>query len=851
MVTAPGVYTAELGLFNPVTNSATIPNGQPNLTDTPDLAIYDGYAGGGMLFVQNVSGTISLIVYAAGWASVTGLVTIATGVSGAWQLSCCGNAADVDITIAYVDGLAVKIRNVSTSTFTPDGAAQTVYSTPTAGFNPSVSGLVRVSNGNIFLTFWQAIGFSAMGSPIPLTCTGTWMHLTTGGTVGVNGQMPTGLLPVCAPFVVAGTCYQHCVLETIIAAGVNATEQGTLYVVQFPTYRVGGVGVALPIASIAVRQVDAGNAYLGVLSASGLDQIQGAGLHCPHPASYPSTNPTQFACAIRTLGESISGSWAADAFFDATSQGYLAQPAEVGDELYLSGGAPFVCDGAATCEVGFFSFPEGSYESSSGTGSWPNSSGVVFYAVTYAYTDAAGLVVRSAPTFVGGVNGINVTNGGNLPQINVPPPFSWRSLANNSLLFVEIYRTTVGGETFFFVGNVAAPPTFGRNLITFVDGQTDASISTNRILYTTGGILDCVNPPAFSCVTTHKTRLWGVDETGETIWFTKAFTTGEAPGFNEATTITVPDGGPITALASLDDKLIIFKLGAIFVVYGDGPADTGQGSDLTSPQVITTDVGAVDWRGVVTIPTGLMFLSPVGIYLLGRDLSVQWIGKGVVDTLATYPQVLSATLVPNANQARFVCSNGSSSVTLCYDYLVQEWTKHVYANQPAPVASATLFGTQFATITTDGNIWLEHLPSDANAYYDADTSGVSHFVPTSIVTPWIRIQGIQGYQRARLCQLLFESLDDCGLLISLAANYNNATVQTAVWSSQALDKLPAPVVSTKPSGYVNKGMAMQLTFIDSAGSNATNGQGARFVNFAIELQKLGDRYRAIPAGGRQ
>jgi hypothetical protein len=60
---------------------------------------------------------------------------------------------------------------------------------------------------------------------------------------------------------------------------------------------------------------------------------------------------------------------------------------------------------------------------------------------------------------------------------------------------------------------------------------------------------------------------------------------GEAVAFNDTLSVTVDQrGGPITALAVLDDKLLIFKESAIFALAGDGPSNTGAGQDYGAPR---------------------------------------------------------------------------------------------------------------------------------------------------------------------------------------------------------------------------------------------------------------------------
>jgi len=93
--------------------------------------------------------------------------------------------------------------------------------------------------------------------------------------------------------------------------------------------------------------------------------------------------------------------------------------------------------------------------------------------------------------------------------------------------------------------------------------------------------------------------------------------------------------GAVTALASLDEKLIVFvqrsnsSFGIEYII-GDGPFDTGAGNNWTDPpQPLPHAVGAIDQRSIAVCELGVFFFSPVGgtngqggIFLLSRDLQV-------------------------------------------------------------------------------------------------------------------------------------------------------------------------------------------------------------------------------------
>jgi len=149
-----------------------------------------------------------------------------------------------------------------------------------------------------------------------------------------------------------------------------------------------------------------------------------------------------------------------------------------------------------------------------------------------------------------------------------------------------------------------------------------------------------------------------------------------------------------------------------------------------------------------------------------------------------------------------------------------------------------------------GSFWLENQSSSSTSYMDQTVGSVSYFVPTVVTTSWCKIQGVNGYQRATWVQLTYQEMDDCGLTMSIAVNYASGFVQSFTWPSGKLDELAVPVVQQHVGAKYNKSMSLQITVSDAAGTSVTNGQGARFVGLSMELEKLGDTFRQVPAIGR-
>lgn len=680
------------------------------------------------------------------------------------------------------------------------------------------------------------------------------------------GQIPVGLIATTRPFVVGGEVFQPFVynLNQKFVGTSNWTykcKQPTLYLCKFngvsdsmPAVGTIKPNKCLPVATVAPRQVStiyqeresADRYHLGFPSSADRDALRAAvGIN---------TSPDNLVRA--------EGSWAVDFLFGQDNERDLYQPSELGSELSLSAGVPFVADGRSAFEDGFFNYPEFTRVEIVEEGS-PFSGDDYAFAVTYAAADAAGVVHRSAPYILDPVT----VPSGHKPVLHITPTLgSYRdvfaTVETQGKVLAEVYMTAANGSTLFYHGSVSVSNVWDDASdppwLTSVEYKIDSPPEDGApLLYTTGGVLDHVNPPASSAQITHQKRKALVDETRQGVWLSKQFSPGAAPGFNEALYIAFPEGGDITALGSLDSRLIAFKQNSIWYVDGQGPSPNGLGASWTNPEQIPSDIGCKSWRSVVPVPNGLMFQgSDDGIYLLGRDLTVSFIGRNVVDSTNAYPNIVSATLVPASSHVRFVCldETGSSHLVIVYDYLLNAWTTHRYdhvSDVPVSVCMSADTTPRYTVLAADGQLWQERLSSDPQRYLDRDDEGETHFVPTVVTMPFVKLQ-VQGYHRARRVQFFGERLDDCGLRIQMAFNYDDTIRQTATWAASQLDSLS---VKGQVEAYVgaafNKQMSMQLTFSDTAGTAMTTGAGMRFVSAAIELQNLGSRYKLLSAGARR
>ena len=451
----------------------------------------------------------------------------------------------------------------------------------------------------------------------------------------------------------------------------------------------------------------------------------------------------------------------------------------INKNMNVIGGILHSYDGHSTTEQGFHLFPEGVAVTGTSTSGGFMSDGTYQYSCVYQWVDARGNVHRSAPSIAFS----DTLSGGGSTQkntITIPTLRVTRKSAPRSEVTIEVYRTEDSGTIFYNVGSISSPTEndLTADSVTFEDTLADASIISNEILYTTGGVLDNIAAPSCDIIISHENRLFisGLQNKNE-IRYSKITRQGEGVAFNEALSIKVdPRGGDITALASMDSNLIIFKRDNIYRVAGDGPSDTGAGATFTEPELIASAVGCVAFNSVVLGPDGLYFKSAKGIYHLSRSLQVDYIGANVEDF--NQYNVTSSKLLDDVNEIRFATVEGN---TLVYNYYFKQWS--VFTGQST--VDSAIWNSTYIHVSSTGKIFQE----DSSTYLD-DGAAVS----MKIATGWIRVGSLQGFQRVYRATILGNYKSRHILRVSVYNDYSDAIVQTSEFT-------PASVLSVDSGFY--------------------------------------------------
>lgn len=439
---------------------------------------------------------------------------------------------------------------------------------------------------------------------------------------------------------------------------------------------------------------------------------------------------------------------------------------ELANNLHLSGGFLQMYDGIDVVEHGFHLYPILSATPSVSPGLLDD--GTYYYTACYEWTDNQGNIHQSAPA---DHQKVVITSGPKQVDL-VVSNLNYTAKVGSRSAQVVIYRTLKDGKILYRASSLTSPQENNPSLDTFSyqDNLADSSLAIKPKLYTQP--LDPTEPgevenfpaPPNNIVQLHRNRLWVVDSTSPLNIYYSKLTGPETPvAFNDGFVKQVdPRGGPITALSTIDDKLLVFKRDHIFFIVGQGPTNTDQNNDLSDSILVTTDCGCIDQRSITATPLGLMFQSRKGIYLIDRSLAVQYIGAPV--EAYNNEVITSATLVADTNQVRFTLQSG---LTLVYDYFVGQWG--TFTNQYGK--DCIIWQETPILLRSNGSIWRE----TPGLYTDAGLP-----IKLKLATSWFSFANLQGFQRVRRAQILGARKSPHQLQVSVCTDFNDTIVQQVV-----------------------------------------------------------------------
>lgn len=460
--------------------------------------------------------------------------------------------------------------------------------------------------------------------------------------------------------------------------------------------------------------------------------------------------PSQTNTFIAALLQTTEIAASANSYFTTTSvfveQTYFT-PSDVdnqiaGNVLNISGGYLKQYDGSATVfEHGFHTYPlQPTCVQSTGSGAL-TLNGSYSYTVVWEWRDNYGQLHRSEPSIQ---TEVVLTGTNNTVTVTVP----CLPLTNKQTRFgdtrtpvvMSVYRTQSIGTVYYLVNQDSPTFVFNDSLsptLTFIDTISDTVLGSNSTLYTTGNVFNNVPTPSANLMAICKNVvvLAGLDTYPNQVFFSKPIQPGVGVEFSDELSFIVDSlGGKITALATMDDKILIFKKSLVYYTAGPLPDALGNGT-APYPLLVAADCGCVNPQSLVLTGLGVMFQSPKGIYLIDRQLNVTYIGQQVdrITNPSTGPiTVTSAVNLPDKNMVYF--TDAINNQVLVYDTYFQQW--YTYTLRFGPIAS-TILGTSTYFGSTSG--MYQTIPNQPN--------DGPYEIQSSLTTNWISLAQLEGYQR--------------------------------------------------------------------------------------------------------
>ena len=454
----------------------------------------------------------------------------------------------------------------------------------------------------------------------------------------------------------------------------------------------------------------------------------------------------------------------------------------------------------------------------------------VRYAAIYTYVDVHGKTHRSSPVF----SPVFTPASGSDNQTGLVCYINQATAKNAASVQVEFYRTLGNGTVFYKLGALATDKKFSQSTtgrISFIDRIADNVLQFAEQLYTTGNVQENIGLGSVSAIANYKARVYAVTRDNPTaVYYSKSILDRVPIEFTPFNFITVNSTNkPITALAFLDDTLVIFKEEEIYLVAGDGANDIGTNASFSLPSALATDVGCIDPNTIEMIPSGITFMSKMGLHLLDRGRNVQYIGYPVEQfNTKNICRVVASKDNKESREIRVMMSDDTRA--LVYDYLMNKWgTFSQYSGQ-----DATTWKGQFVRVNGSGRVFVER----ANTWTDVG-SAVPSYNPV-IETEWLNIKDQQDYQRIYRLMILGQLFTACDLKYQIYYDYDLTNFDSYTFSSSNITGSQPGDTVYQPQIHLKRQKCEAIKIrleIDATGTNSERTLKLTDMAFQVGLKK--------------
>lgn len=354
-------------------------------------------------------------------------------------------------------------------------------------------------------------------------------------------------------------------------------------------------------------------------------------------------------------------------------------------------------------------------------------------------------------------------------QILVTVPTLKQTLKKN--VSIVLYRTQNNQTIFYRVSSLTDltynDPTV--DTITFTDALPDSLIIGNEQLYTNGGNLPNINPPAVSAITTYKNRAIYLSPENPFQWgYSQQVVGGSALAFDSLDLIENIDQaiGEATGVLGMDDKLLLWGPKKKFYVVGEGPSANGANNDFTDATPIIGTTGTQNQQSIVPLSTGVLYQDPEkGIWFLDRSLQENYNVGSDIEEYSTQ-QITSSQIFSDHNKVIFTLASGQN---LVYDYFLGQWEVDPFS---IAAVDSTIFQNKLTYLQASG-LSLQETPGEYS-----DNGSV---IPISLATGWLTPgASLQGFQRLWEVQILGMYFSPHTLTINIYQDFVDTPTQVVV-----------------------------------------------------------------------
>lgn len=494
----------------------------------------------------------------------------------------------------------------------------------------------------------------------------------------------------------------------------------------------------------------------------------------------------------------------------------------LGPGQYLHGACPLFFDGKDLVEAEFNTYPVILSAADSGTGAGLTINTQYSFKLVYEWQDASGRLHRSIPS-----EATTFTTGGASTGVKVS--FYDQLLTRRTFVRICLYRTKASGVVYYH--DPAATWDSGG----MYTQSSDANLG--ELLYTEGGSLPHAPSADYGQGCVHQGRVFKILPDRKTIAYSDLDRKDQAPNFSEDLQITVNgDQGKLTALFSADDRLFIFAERGIYIIGGQGAADTGLGATYSDPVLVERHLGCKETCGnsLIADEEGIWFQSSEGLRHLNRGLSISrgQGGQPYGSELGTTPANIVATVnPPGKNEIHFFDGDNR----WVYNTRFRQWAK--YTDSEACGAAISSSGTV---------VYMDYLSCDVFEQQSGLTidAGSSTYSMT-VTTGWFKATGLQDYMRVYRIFLLGDATADPTakaqtLNVYLYTDYNASTVVAS--KSEAFANLPTSgIIELDIHVPVQKAQAFQVKIQDSSGVGSQLNYKLVGIKFEVGIKQGGPK----------